>query len=76
MRPTQHTRSDYTVDYYALHGGRGEVAEVVGDHGTRATYIRLLAPDELLTCVDCYPRPAVQAERERRFRPECDEEGA
>lgn len=75
---TRHTRTDYHVDYYALHGGRGEVCELVGDfahHGT--TFIRLLDHDEVVSCAECYPSAVVQAERARRFRPEAydSEEG-
>lgn len=71
VRGTQHTRTDYRVDYYALHGGRGEVCALVGDfahHDT--TFIRLLDHYEVISCAECYPLPAVQAERERLFRPE------
>ncbi len=71
VRPTQHTRTTYAVDYYALHGGRGEWCELVGDYGHRGTsYLRLLDHYEVITCAQCYGRPAVQAERERLFRPE------
>lgn len=71
VRPTQHTRTTYAVDYYALHGGRGERCELVGDYGHRAaTYIRLLDHYEVITCAQCYAQPRVQAERERLFRPE------
>ncbi|MBX3025648.1 hypothetical protein KF840_12145 [bacterium] len=71
VRGTQHTRTDYRVDYYALHGGHGEVCALVGDfahHDT--TFIRLLDHYEVISCAECYPLPAVQAERERLFRPE------
>lgn len=71
VRGTQHTRTDYRVDYYALHGGRGEVCVLVGDLGHHdTTFIRLLEHDEVISCAQCYRLPVVQAERERLFRPE------
>lgn len=68
---TQHQRGGYHVDYYSLHSGHGEVVSLAGDerlHGQ--TYVRLLDRFDVITCADCYRRPEVQAERERRFRPE------
>jgi hypothetical protein len=68
---TQHTRTAYRVDYYALHGGAGEVCALAGTFGhAGTTFLRLLEHDEVISCAECYPRPAVQSERERRFRPE------
>jgi hypothetical protein len=71
VRGTQHTRTTYRVDYYALHGGHGEACALVGDfahHDT--TFIRLLDHYEVISCAECYPLPTVRAERERLFRPE------
>lgn len=70
VRGTQHTRTDYRVDFYTLHGGRGEVCALVGNYAQGGSYIRLLEPVQLISCVECYGRAAVQAERERCFRPE------
>jgi hypothetical protein len=68
---TQHTRGDYQVDYYSLYSGHGEVTALAGDERTRGqTYVRLIDRFDVITCADCYQRPEVQAERERRFRPE------
>ncbi len=68
---TRHTRTDCRVDYYTLFSGHGEVTELAGDERTRGqTYVRLLDRFDVITCADCYQRPEVQAERERRFRPE------
>jgi len=71
VRPTQHTRTDYRVDYYALHGGNGEVCPIIGDYARPdTTYVRLIDRYDIVSCAECYPLPAVQAERERRLRPE------
>ncbi|MFN8642005.1 MAG: hypothetical protein U0802_10215 [Candidatus Binatia bacterium] len=71
VRGTQHTRTDYQVDYYALHSGNGEVCALIGDYiHPDATYVRLLDHYEVVSCADCYVRQAVRDERERRFRPE------
>ena len=73
MRGTQHTRSDYRVDYYALHSGHGELCALVGDYGHRdTTYVRLLDHYDVISCAQCYPLAVVQAERERRFHPESE----
>jgi hypothetical protein len=71
VRGTQHTRSDYRVDYYAVHGGRGEICPLIGNYaGAGGTYVRLLDHTELISCAQCYVRADVRAERERCFRPE------
>ena len=71
VRETQHTRSAYTVDYYSVRGGNGEVCSFIGDDGQRgAMYVKLLDPREVTTCVQCYRQPSVQAERDRCFQPE------
>ena len=76
VRGTQHTRTDYRVDYYALHGGHGEVCPLIGDYiHPGNTYVRLLDHYDVISCAECYPLPAVQDERERRFRPERDAAG-
>ena len=67
---TSHTRSSYRVDYYALHTGDVEPVQLQHDDGETVTILRLLKPYELFTCVDCYGKPAVRAERDRLFRPE------
>lgn len=70
VRGTRHTRTDYVVDFYAVHGGRGEVCDLIGHYAPGSTYVRLLEPANLITCVQCYRLAGVQAERERCFRPE------
>jgi len=71
VRETQHTRSSYVVDYYSVQGGHGEVCSFAGDDGQRGgTYVKLLDPRELTTCVQCYGKASVQADRDRCFRPE------
>jgi hypothetical protein len=68
---TVHTRSSYRVDYYALHTGDVEPVVIrVDQSAPPVTILRLLRAENLLTCVDCYRRPKVQAERELLFRPE------
>ena len=71
VRGTQHTRTTYRVDYYALHSGSGEVCTLIGDYlHPDHTYVRLLDHYDVISCAECYPLPAVQDEHERRFRPE------
>jgi len=71
VRETQHTRSSYTVDYYSVFGGNGEVCSFVGEDGLRgSTYVKLLDPRQVTSCVQCYQQAAVQAERDRCFQPE------
>ena len=71
VRETQHTRSAYTVDYYSVRGGDGELCSFTGEDGQRGgSYVKLLDPRELTTCAQCYRQPAVQAERDRCFQPE------
>ena len=69
---TTHTRTTYHVDYYALHTGEVEAVAVqrAADPERKVTVLRLVQPIDVYTCVDCFARPAVRAERERRFRPE------
>lgn len=75
VRGTCHTRNDYAVDYYAVHGGRGEVCELVGNYANRGgSYVRLLEPRALISCAQCYRLATVQAERDRCFRPERSDE--
>ena len=65
VRETQHTRTSYTVDYYSVYGGNGEVCSFAGELGQRGgTYVKLL--DRF----DCYRLESIQAERDRRFQPE------
>ena len=68
VRGTQHTRGAYRVDYYALHGGNGDIVPLIGDNVN--TYVRLLDRFDVVSCAQCFPLPAVQAELERRFHPE------
>jgi len=71
VHETQHTRTAYTVDYYSLHSGRGEVCSFVGEDGQRGgSYVKLLDRFDVITCAQCYRQATVQAERDRRFQPE------
>ena len=73
VQETQHTRTDYRVDYYSLHSGHGEVCAVPGDERQRGgSYVKLLDRFDIVTCAQCYHRDTVRAERERRFHPERD----
>ena len=68
---TQHTRTSYRVDYYALHTGAVELCSMVtGDWLGKTPYLKLVSRLNVVTCSDCYSRTAVQREREQRFRPE------
>jgi len=69
---TVHTRTAFRVDYYALHTGTVEPVTVQRPNETTLTVFRIVEPLEVVTCVDCYQRPEVRAERERLFRPEAD----
>ena len=74
VHETVHTRTSYRVDYYELHTGPVEPALLRhGEDGPVRVYQRLLAPELVITCVDCYLDPAIQEERERRFRQELSE---
>ena len=71
VRETQHTRTSYTVDYYSVQAGHGELCSFAGDDGLRgATYVKLLDRYDVISCVECYRQGAVQAERDRHFQPE------
>ena len=71
VRETQHTRTSYTVDYYSVHSGTGEVCSFVGEDGQRgATYVKLLDRFDVVTCAQCYRQADVRAERDRHFQPE------
>jgi hypothetical protein len=71
VRGTIHTRSRYWVDYYELHGGQVEPATLRhGEDGPVQVYQRLMAPELVITCADCYRNASVQEQREERFRPE------
>lgn len=69
---TVHTRIDYRVDYYTLHTGDAEPVTLAraDDAVPPVTVWRLLRGVEIVTCADCYRRPAVRRERETLFRPE------
>lgn len=68
---TRHSRTSYRVDYYSLHTGEVEpVTLIIEDEGLPMTFQKLVRAVDVITCVDCYRAPAVQGERERRFRPE------
>jgi hypothetical protein len=71
VRETIHTRSQYRVGYYELHTGPVEESTFRRrEDGPLQVYQRLLALELVITCADCYREPAIQDERERRFRPE------
>lgn len=80
VRETIHTRTSYEVDYYDMHAGQTETVTFRrSEDGPEVVYQRLIAPEFIITCRDCYRDPAVQDEREHRFRPELGaqpEEGA
>jgi putative lipoic acid-binding regulatory protein len=45
VRETQHTRTSYTVDYYSVQAGHGELCSFAGDDGLRgATYVQVARP--------------------------------
>ncbi|HXQ20452.1 MAG TPA: hypothetical protein VN812_02175 [Candidatus Acidoferrales bacterium] len=72
VRETTHTRSAYRVDYYSLHTGDVE-ATMLSRHDDPAepvTVLRLVKPNDVFSCVDCYRKPAVRSARELLFRPE------
>lgn len=77
VHETVHTRAAYVVDYYELHTGPVEEGTFRhGEDGPLQVYQRLLAPELVITCADCYRQPAIRAEREQRFRPETVEVAA
>jgi hypothetical protein len=72
VEETRHTRTSYTVGYYALYGGCVEEATLTRplEDGGSLTILRLVEPTEWYTCADCYRLPEVLDEREGLFRPE------
>ena len=71
VRETKHTRSSYRVDYYVLHTGDVQPSTLMTDDERRSiTFQKLVRVVDVITCVDCYRDPAVQRQREERFRPE------
>lgn len=70
VRETQHTRTSYQVDYYAMHTGDGEWTSFQSDDGEAVPYVRLLNTVEITTCAECYRSPEVLRERDRRFHTE------
>ena len=73
VRETEHTRTSYTVDYYSVHSGHGEICSFAGELGQRgASYVKLLDRFDVITCAQCYRQASVQAERDRFFQPERD----
>ena len=75
VHETHHTRADFLVDFYELHTGQVEAAVLRrSEDGPGQPYWRLLVPELVVTCRDCYRDPQIQDERERRFRPERSEQ--
>jgi hypothetical protein len=70
VTPTRHTRTGYRVDYYSVHTGEVEPTAIHRSDDTTITVYRLLTAVDVITCVECYRRADVQAERNRLFRPE------
>lgn len=71
VRETRHTRTTYRVDYYRMHTGDTEAATISrSDRDEVIPYRKLIRLLDIITCADCYGRPAVRQERERLFRPE------
>jgi hypothetical protein len=71
VRETEHTQTDYRVDYYSLYTGEVEPQSAVSDDGLHhLTFQRLLNAAEIVTCADCYGDPSVRRRREERFRQE------
>ena len=71
VKETVHTRARYYVDYYELHAGQVEESTFRhGEDGPVQIYQRLVVPEVVITCADCYRDPMVQEVREHRFRPE------
>lgn len=70
VRETRHTPTSYRVDYYSMHTGQVEPSSLATEGEDRVVFLKLLDPVEIITCADCYQRPAVRRERDERFRPE------
>jgi hypothetical protein len=62
VRPTVHLRGGALVDYFRMHTGPTEPA-VIEDRDGRGSihFDRLLTPQEILTCRDCFALPQVVA---------------
>jgi hypothetical protein len=60
VHETRHTRTDYQVGYYRLHGGRTVEATVRLEDEVTFTYRRLVEPAEFISCPACMTEPAVR----------------
>ena len=62
--PTLHTRDSWRVDCYLLHTGEVEPAHYRRDEESGPIeYLRLVRPELVVTCADCYALPEVRAAR-------------
>jgi hypothetical protein len=76
VHETLHTRESWSVDYYLLTTGEGEMTTIAGDDAVAPiSFLKLLTHEEVVTCQDCYRLPEIREQRELRFRPERGLEG-
>ncbi|HYD47601.1 MAG TPA: hypothetical protein VEB21_04605 [Terriglobales bacterium] len=67
VQPTIHTRDGYRVGFYELYTGAVEEVTHSDELDGPITFQRLVRPEYLVTCADCYRRPEVREEREKLF---------
>ena len=64
VQPTTHTRESWRVDCYLQQTGEVEPAVYRRlEEGTGIEYLRLVRPELVVTCADCYRRPDVRTAR-------------
>ena len=59
---TTHTQKSYRVDFYLLHTGHTEWEYLVNtkENVPPFRYRKLTQPIDILSCVECYARPAIR----------------
>jgi len=66
VRETIHRRNGYSVDYYLMRTGVTAEVSLRGNEEDEEvfTYRRLVKPEEVITCSQCYQKPAVRQDLE------------
>ncbi len=62
VRETIHRRSGYSVGYYLMRTGTTAEVSLRGDdeEDEVVTFLRLVSLEEVVSCADCYAKPAVK----------------
>jgi len=67
VRETIHRRSGYSVGYYLMRTGRTAEVSLRGndEEDEAVTFLKLVSLEEVVSCADCYAKPAVRRDFER-----------